>query len=128
MPSRFWLCLPPVLFALIDYLITMAGQPVEYWAGDYDAALESNPIVRWCMTVHPSLFHGLSLVWIVGFAAVIVKTPRPVARFVSLAIAFGHAFCIGTWVFEGGDGFLRSIALCIACTIVCVMALELSGE
>lgn len=128
MKQRLWLCLPAAIFALLDYVVTMSGQPPEYWAGDYDAAFEANAVVRWCMTMHPAAFHTLTFVWLAGFTAFIVKTPRFLARFASLAIAFSHAFCIGTWLYEGGDGFLRSLALCAACAILCVMALELSAE
>jgi hypothetical protein len=125
---RLWLCLPPAVFALIDYAVTMRGQPEAYWSGNYDAVNEGNPVVRWCMTAHPALFHGLTFVWIAAFSAFIVKTPRPLARFASLAIAFSHAFCIGTWMYEAPDGFFRELALCIACAILSVIALELAEE
>jgi hypothetical protein len=123
---RLWLCLPPVAFALIDYVVTMRGQPAHYWTGDYDAAQEENPLVRWCMTTHPSMLHGLTFVWLASFSAVILKTPRAFARFVSLAIAFSHAFCAGTWLYDGVDGFYVALAVCIGCAIIFVIALELS--
>ena len=126
---RLWLCLPPALFTLIDYAVTVRGQPDAYWSGDYDAAFEGNPVVRWCMTAHPWLFHGLTFVWIASFSAFIVKTPRPFARLASLAIAFSHAYCVSTWMWIGApDDFFRTLALCIACAILCVLALELEEE
>ena len=47
---RLWLCLPPAVFAFGDYFVTVRGQPLEYWAGDYERANETNPLVHWLMT------------------------------------------------------------------------------
>ena len=126
--SRLWLCLPPTLFAGIDYVVTMRGQPHDYWSGNYEAAFEANPVVRWCMTVHPWMFHGLTVLWLLAFCVFIVKTPRALAHFAMLAIGYSHAFCICTWLYQSGDGFFPTLAMCIACTIACVIAMELSAE
>ena len=126
MRRRLWLCVPPALFALIDYAITMRGQPAAYWSGNYAAVNEGNPLVHWCMTTHPALFHGLTFLWIAAVSAFILKTPRLIARFAMLAITFSHAHCIGTWIWlSEPEDFFRMIALCTGCAIVCVMALEL---
>ena len=127
-PRRAWLCMPPLVFALVDYGVTMAGQPPEYWNGNFEAAFEGNPLVRWCMTVHPWMFHGLTVLWVIAFTAFILWTPRGLARFGVLAVAFAHAFCIGTWMYDREDGFFRSLALCIACAILVVIAFELGDD
>ena len=36
---RLWLCVPPILGTLGDFAVTAWGQPAEYWAGDFNAAL-----------------------------------------------------------------------------------------
>lgn len=126
MRRRLWLCLPPAVFEMIDYGVTMRGQPAAYWSGNLHAAQEANPVVHWCMTTHPLLFHGLTFVWLAAFSLFIMTTPRALARFASLAIAFSHAWAIGTWLYHDETAFLRVIALCISCAILMTIALELS--
>lgn len=125
---RLWLCLPPVLFALGDCLATVWGQPQNYWIGDYDAANEGNPVVLWCMMLHPSLFALLTVVWVAGFCLVILKLPRILALMVSASIAFSHAHCTGTWLIFLPYGFFYTVSLCISCAILFVIVAELSKE
>ena len=131
---RLWLCVPPALFALFDYVMTMRGQSTHYWSGDYTAVNEENPLVRWCMQQHPVVFHGLTFVWLAVFCIFILKLPRLLARMVSLAITFSHAFCAGTWFYyspdgsETGVGFYAGLAICISSAVVFVIALELSCD
>jgi len=125
---RLWLCVPPTIFTLGDYVMTMWWQPAGYWAGDYDAACEGNPVVLWCMTVHPTAFHGLTFLWIAAFSFFILKTPRTLALMASLSISFSHAFCTGTWLYAQPNGFFWALAMCIGCAILFVLALERSRE
>ena len=125
---RLWLCVPPILFALCDYAVTMWGQPKEYWAGDYESAIEANPLVLWCMNVHPALFHGLTFVWIASFCTLILKTPRVLARVTSLTISYTHASCAGTWLYREPDDFFVALALCIGSSIAYILGQEMSGD
>ena len=43
---RARLAVAPVAMALIDLALTLHGQTGEYWAGEYSAVLESNPLAR----------------------------------------------------------------------------------
>jgi hypothetical protein len=117
-----------VIFALGDYAVTMWGQPAHYWAGDYGAAFEANPVVFWCMALHPAAFHTLTFVWIACFSLVILKIPRVLALMVALCITFSHAFCTGTWLYSEPNGFYYALALCIGSAIIFVLALEASRE
>ena len=106
--------------------MTIWGQPAEYWAGQYDAAFEANPIVRFFMVIHPAAFHALTVVWIAAFCVAIVKLPPVLARMTSLCITFSHAFCAGTWLYMEPDGFVMSLVICIATGIIYVGADEMS--
>ena len=108
--------------------MTMRGQPAAYWAGAYETAFEANPVVEWCMMLHPLAFHALTLVWLAIIFLVIVKTPRLLARTASLAITFSHAFCTGTWLYRYETGYYYALALCISSAITYVLALEMSGD
>jgi hypothetical protein len=117
-----------LLFALGDCLATALGQPENYWIGDYDVANEGNPVVLWCMTLHPGGFFALTVVWIAAFCFAILKLPRVLALILSLSVAFSHAHCTGTWLFHHPHGFYYTLSLCIGCAVVFVLALELSRE
>src|SRR5688572_12711848 len=53
---RVWLCLPPLTAFILDLTFTLHGQRPEYWAGDYSAVDEGNPVASWVMQIHPLLF------------------------------------------------------------------------
>ena len=125
---RAWLCVPPILLALLDCVATSYGQPDQYWRGDTGVAQEDNPIVRWFMLLHPSAFFMLTVVWIAAFCFGILKLPRVLALMLALSVMVSHACCACTWLFPHNDGFYWSLALCIGSAILFVLALELSRE
>jgi len=51
--DKLWLCLPIIVAELLDYSVTMLGQPAEYWKGSYHLVNEFNPFARWFMVIHP---------------------------------------------------------------------------
>jgi len=53
-------CLLPILLTALDYGLTLAGQPKEYWAGDYGRAHEMDPILHTLLVYHPLAFVGNS--------------------------------------------------------------------
>jgi hypothetical protein len=61
--SRFWLNVPLVALFTIDIALTLRGQPDEYWAGDYQAVIEKNPIAYSVLVRGPEVFVVLVTVW-----------------------------------------------------------------
>lgn len=92
------LCLVPMLFALLDGGLTLAGQSASYWSGEFEQVNEASPRFRQLLVVHPLAFAGGILTWIGIFVAIILLLPDTLALAVSLTVTFGH--CVGalTWI------------------------------
>ena len=73
--QRLWLLLPPLLFCAVDGTLTLAGQPVSYWRGEFDTAGELNPLFDVLLRQHPLQFLAGLACWIAGIAAMVLFFP-----------------------------------------------------
>ena len=92
------LCLPPLAFAALDGSVTLAGQSSEYWAGAYARVNEASPTFHHLLAAHPLAFVGGSLAWMAAFVGVILLLPDTLALVVGIAVTFGHAVGVSTWL------------------------------
>jgi hypothetical protein len=101
MRNPFWLALLPIFVCLADVGLTLHGQPVEYWHGDYAAVVEGNPLPRFFMELHPLAFIVLVFVWVAAFTVIILFAPPRWALFACLAIIVGHSIGTASWLVRG---------------------------
>lgn len=107
---RAWLLLPALIVVAADVFLTLAGQSVEYWAGDYGAAIEANPLAYPFLAAHPSFFVGAAFLWGGVVAGVVLCWTHPCALWLSLAVTFGHAVAGSTWLARfGGVGWAGAV-------------------
>jgi hypothetical protein len=126
---RWWLCVPPFLFGLVDHAITLWYQPAQYWSGDYMMACEANPLFEWLMQIHPLAFEAGSLGWVILFGMLILKLPRILARMTSLCLTVGHTFGAASWLtWCGEDYYWINIGMAVACGAVVSLCFEAAGE
>jgi hypothetical protein len=92
------LCLPPVLFCVMDFTLTLAGQPAEYWEGDRTRIIEGSPTFHYLLTVHPAAFVVGVLVWIAIFVVLLLLLPDTPALITSIAIVLGHTAGTAAWL------------------------------
>jgi hypothetical protein len=90
--------LPCLLAFSFDVGMTLHGQPVAYWAGDYSQTNEGSPFFRNLFMVHPlaavageGLWAGIIVTWI-------LLMPEVVAVILAVAIVFGHSAGGYTWL------------------------------
>jgi hypothetical protein len=102
--ERLWLCLPPLAAACADATATFAGQDARYWAGDYAAVREFNPVARIVLQHHPAAFVLATALWCVLLAAVILAWRGRPAFVVLLGfgVTFCHAVAAAGWVARAG--------------------------
>ena len=100
--KRTWILMPAAIAYLIDNSLTLHGQSSEYWAGDYAAALEGNPLVRPILAWHPLAFVAAATLWFSLLSVVILCWRRVAAVWLAVAVAFGHAVCGATWIARPG--------------------------
>jgi hypothetical protein len=95
--ERLWLCVAPAALCLLDYSLTLLGQPATYWAGNYASYNEDDPLGGWALGKHPLAFLVYMLLWIALVSAPVLVLPRSLAKIVSLAVAMGHATGAASW-------------------------------
>jgi hypothetical protein len=95
--KKAWLCIAPVLLFGIDIAFTLAGQPPEYWAGNYHLANETSPPGYWLLAKHPAAFVGAAAVWAGLLSLVVLLLPPTISKIVSLAFVIGHTRGSSSW-------------------------------
>jgi hypothetical protein len=96
---RLWLCVPVAVCAAADGLLTLIGQPPEYWSGGYAQVSEANPLGAWLLTVHPLAFAAACVPYLVLVGGLIVALPRRWALLVAVVVPLAHAFAAAVWCF-----------------------------
>ncbi len=92
------LCVVPVLLAVLDGSVTLAGQPAAYWAGDYSQAREGTPGFRVLLTHGPAAYVAGLGVWVLAFVGMILLLPSTLALAVCLQFTLGHAIGAFSWI------------------------------
>ncbi len=95
--ERWLLVIPPCVEFLGDIVLTLWGQPAEYWNGTSNA-LEANPVGLYLLGIHPGAFIAGAAVYIVLFTIAIFLLPQRWAFLVSLALVIAHASGINSWL------------------------------
>jgi hypothetical protein len=104
--DRLWLCVAPILFCFLDQALTLYGQPPEYWAGNRTTRDEGNPIVAWCLELHPAAIAGETVLWILLFGSLILVLPwRQGVLTLSLGVTLGHLVGSATWLWWRFDQY-----------------------
>jgi len=114
------LCVPPLALGLIDGSMTLVGQSSFYWAGNYLAVNEANPVFAGLLQVHPLAFVAGAVIWLIMLGTTIVVLPRTVALILSIAVTFGHTIGSGNWLFghfELGYQLANGYYLLSACAL-----------
>jgi hypothetical protein len=113
------LCLPPLLFCLLDDALTLLGQSAEYWAGDYARVNEGSPTFHDLLQIHPAAFLLGNLIWILIFVVGIFLLPDALALILSIAVTFGHTAGAATWIWSRFHyGYQVSLGLFLLSAIV----------
>ncbi|MBM3995099.1 MAG: hypothetical protein FJ303_13240 [Planctomycetes bacterium] len=117
--GKMWLCMSPVLLAVLDYGLTLYGQPAAYWAGDYSRVNEANPVSRWCLERHPALFVLEFFPWAGLFCVFIIVLPSTLAKMLSLGVALGHIVGAASWMWRHfGQYWLFPITLMSSAVLI----------
>ena len=112
------LCLPPVLFCLLDAAVTLLGQSAQYWAGNYAQVNEGSPTFHDLLQIHPAAFAVGTLVWIMVFVVGILLLPGTLALIVSIVVTFGHTAGAATWLWGRFHCYQTCLGLFLISAIV----------
>lgn len=92
------LCVVPVLLAVLDGSVTLAGQPAAYWAGDYSQAREGTPGFRALLAYGPGAYGAGLAAWVLAFVGMILLLPPTPALAVCLVFTLGHTVGAFSWI------------------------------
>lgn len=110
--NRLWLCLPPLVAFVFDVSMTLNGQTVEYWDGDYGKVIEANPLAWLILREGPWHFLGFCVIWGILFCAILVLWQHTFARVLAFLWTFGHAIGGCSWLTPlGWPGYLLAIVI-----------------
>ena len=112
-PTRIPLWLSPLTVYAADILLTLAGQPAEYWAGDHSTVREANPLAAGLLVIHPAAFVAAAVVWATVFL-LLIRTGRPWAVVVAFVLTVGHAVGAASWLMRFGPaGWVGGISVLV---------------
>lgn len=118
---RFGLCAAPILLFLVDISLTLWGQPADYWAGNYAAAIEGSPEVRRVMQIHPALLFAMIAVWMGVIVLLVQSLPRLPAELFSVSTVIAHTACASHWLsvhFTFAYQLTIALSIAAACLVV----------
>jgi len=114
----------PIAVCLADVGLTLHGQPSSYWQGDYDSAIEGNPLARWFLEIHPLAFGAIVVGWIVCFSFLILVLTRGWSRLTYHAILFGPTVGATLWLLR-----VEAFGLiCAGAFVLIVVVLDWVGD
>jgi len=107
----FLFVVPVIVPGAVDALLTLAGQPSEYWSGNFSASREWNPLGRILLQQHPLLFAGIAFAWVGLVSLAILRLPLRLAAVLSFVVMLVHALCGACWLWRLGPiGIVLAIA------------------
>lgn len=101
----------PVGMALVDLVLTFHGQTGGYWAGDYAAVREGNPLARQLMEMHPVALLAAYLPYVALIALLVVRSRSGVGDAWALVFTVTHAFGASTWVLRQPGGMVNCVVV-----------------
>jgi hypothetical protein len=96
------LLVPVLACYVLDLILTLVGQPADYWSG-YSHVDEVNGPMKWALSQHPALFVAMSLVYIAGCCCLVLILPPWFARRLSLLLTFTHTWGASSWLWLGSE-------------------------
>ena len=101
----FGLCLPPILFAALDYSLTLFGQPVEYWSGHYNQTNEASPFLDYLLRIHPLAYVAGCLFLLFCLVVFLLLLSDTLALIACLVGSFSNVIGASTWILHRPHGY-----------------------
>lgn len=122
--NALWLLLPPITLSALDFGLTLYGQSDAYWGGDSAAVREGSPSFAHYLSIHPLLFLGAALLWILILSVVILLLPENLALTAAIAIVIGHMAGAASWLIFRFNAYQMCNALFLGTSAIIVFAFK----
>lgn len=90
------------IVAIIDGLLTLAGQPTSYWRGDFSTAYELNPLGYVILELGPTPFASAMTVWAIVLSLFLYRLPHRWASALAFLAILAHGMGGAGWLCRYG--------------------------
>jgi rhodanese-related sulfurtransferase len=102
MPRRLRLWAGPVLMCAVDASVTLLGQAATYWAGEYSAAKEANPLGLVLLWWHPAAFAAGAMLSVALYVLLIERLSQHLAKVAAFLALSLHSLGAASWFVQTG--------------------------
>jgi hypothetical protein len=81
-------------------VLTLAGQPAEYWQGNHTKVIELHPLLHQLLAYHPLAFVAVKAIMLFAFISLILLLPRNSAMILSILLSLVGLSGPGTWLLD----------------------------
>ena len=117
---------PAVALTALDGALTLFGQSLAYWAGEYSAAHEFSPLGAAFLHIHPAAFAGLMLVWTGVILLVGLLLRERWGHVWSLMVVIGHSTGSFDWLED--FHYFGALLLFLAASLLTVFCWRKAGS
>lgn len=97
---KFLSLIPALWTSLFDIVMTICGQPDEYWNGNLTKANEANPIGHFVMNNHVSGLFIISALWIIIIVLLGYYLPKKLSKVFLLFVFIAHSVGASSWILK----------------------------
>lgn len=104
--------------ALVDMIVTLVGQPRDYW-NDFTKFFEGSPGGSALLAMHPLAFVGIFIIYLAIVAIIFRRWNNAITYIAGIALFVGHAWGSSSWIplFLGAYNWYAMIAYFIFISI-----------
>jgi len=112
----FRILLMPVVLTIADFSVTLFFQPEAYWEGERSTVIESNPVARLVLLIHPLLMIPAMMAWYLVMFPLVFRTPAWIGLRLVVLHILGHLVAISGWLIRMAEqGGLITVVLASLC-------------
>ena len=126
-PTRRFIGFSLVLVFLncLDCVLTLAGQPTEYWEGNHAQVIELHPILHQLLAYHALAFVAGKAVMLLVFVSLILLMSRNSAMILSLLLCLSGLAGPGSWLIDqpGHPGYRYGAGILFGLVLLTVVGM-----
>ena len=115
------LCIPSMLFAAMDYSLTLFGQSTEYWSGQFSHVNKALPFMSFLLRIHPVAYVAGCFMILFCLATFILLLSDTLALIVCMAASLSNTIGVSTWLLRYPHG----LQLCSGFILISALVLAL---
>lgn len=121
-------CLPPILLCELDTILTLVGQPAEYWSKSHQYVNEASPTLHHLLAIHPLVFVGGMLIWMGVFVSLVLLMRDRFALVVATTVTMGHLYGAEAWLRRLTHSYEMSGGLALVAGVLLALGISVGWQ